>query len=84
MLSCLLIAHQAEKRRETLVVGLTKTKDALSIAEDKYKNLQLELQRNQMDLLAKTSGCCRLPLTYRRTHANCMPWFTGTYQYQRQ
>lgn len=47
--------RQAEKRRETLVVGLNKTKDALSVAEDKYKNLQLELQRTQMDLLAKTS-----------------------------
>lgn len=50
---------QAEKRRETLVVGLSKTKDQLSVAEEKYKSLQLDMQRTQMDLLAKTSegGC---------------------------
>lgn len=46
---------QAEKRRETLLVGLSKTKDQLSVAEEKYKNQQLEMQRTQMDLLAKTS-----------------------------
>jgi len=46
---------QAEKRRETLVVGLSKTKDQLSVTEEKYKSLQLEMQRTQMDLVAKTS-----------------------------
>jgi hypothetical protein len=74
----LLIAHQAEKRRETLVVGLTKTKDALSIAEDKYKNLQLELQRNQMDLLAKTSGLQAAAQMHlgKSAPSHCMPQFT--------
>jgi hypothetical protein len=36
-------------------VGLTKTKDALSVAEDRAKQLGLDLQRMQMDLIAKTS-----------------------------
>lgn len=36
-------------------MGLTKTKDALGMAEEKHKATQLELQRTQMDLLAKTS-----------------------------
>jgi hypothetical protein len=46
---------QAEKRRETILVGLNKTRDALSISEDKIKQLQLEAQRTNMDLVAKTS-----------------------------
>jgi hypothetical protein len=47
--------HQAEKRRETLLVGLNKTREQLSSHEERMKAMQLELQRNQMDLLAKTS-----------------------------
>lgn len=39
------------------MVGLNKTRDALSASEDKIKGLQLEVQRTQMDLLAKTSEC---------------------------
>lgn len=46
---------QAEKRRETLLVGLNKTKEQLSGTEERYKSLQLDMQRTQMDLLAKTS-----------------------------
>lgn len=49
------------------MVGLNKTKDALSVAEDKYKALQVDMQRTQMDLLAKTSkqyaGRNSLPLS---------------------
>lgn len=48
---------QAEKRRETLLVSMNKTKDALSTTEERYKSLQLDMQRTQMDLLAKTSEC---------------------------
>jgi hypothetical protein len=48
-------AWQAEKRRETLLVGLSKTKEQLSGTEERYKSLQLDMQRTQMDLLAKTS-----------------------------
>jgi hypothetical protein len=42
-------------------VGLNKTKDQLGIAEERVKQLALDLQRTQMDLLAKTSeggGLC--------------------------
>lgn len=52
---CGLTMLQAEKRRETLLVSMNKTKDALSVTEEKYKSLQLDMQRTQMDLLAKTS-----------------------------
>jgi cytochrome c5 len=51
----MLCCPQAEKRRETILVGLNKTRDALSISEDKIKQLQLEAQRTNMDLVAKTS-----------------------------
>jgi hypothetical protein len=46
---------QAEKRRETILQGLTKTKDQLSVVEERSRQLQLDLQRTQMDLVAKTS-----------------------------
>lgn len=36
------------------MVGLNKTRDQLSVSEDRIKQLQLENQRTQMDLLAKT------------------------------
>jgi hypothetical protein len=36
-------------------VGLSKTKDALSVTEERAKQLSLDLQRTQMDLFAKTS-----------------------------
>jgi hypothetical protein len=36
-------------------VGLNKTKDQLSVVEDRAKQLSLDLQRTQMDLFAKTS-----------------------------
>lgn len=51
------VPGQAEKRRETLLVSMNKTKDALSVTEERYKSLQLDMQRTQMDLLAKTSEC---------------------------
>jgi hypothetical protein len=51
----LLNVLQAEKRRETLLVSINKTKDQLTVTEEKFKNQQLEMQRTQMDLLAKTS-----------------------------
>lgn len=50
-----LCCMQAEKRRETILIGLNKTRDQLTIAEERTKQLQLELQRTNMDLLAKTS-----------------------------
>jgi hypothetical protein len=53
MLCC--CTWQAEKRRETLLVGLNKTKEQLSGTEERFKSLQLDMQRTQMDLLAKTS-----------------------------
>lgn len=42
-------------RPPPLQTGLNKTKDQLSIVEDRAKQLSLDLQRCQMDLLAKTS-----------------------------
>lgn len=60
---------QAEKRRESIMVGLNKTRDQLSVSEERIKQLQLENQRTQMDLLAKTGrqfeaqhiyACCKL------------------------
>lgn len=39
------------------MVGLNKTREQLSGSEEKIKSLQLEVQRTQMDLLAKTSEC---------------------------
>ena len=36
------------------MVGLSKTRDQLSTSEERIKQLQLETQRTQMDLLAKT------------------------------
>lgn len=47
---------QAEKRRESMMVGLNKTRDALSASEERIRALQLDVQRGQMDLLAKTSA----------------------------
>lgn len=38
-------------------MGLNKTKEQLSGTEEKYKSLQLDMQRTQMDLMAKTSMC---------------------------
>lgn len=43
-------------------MGLSKTKEQLSGTEERYKSLQLDMQRTQMDLLAKTST---LPLEMR-------------------
>jgi hypothetical protein len=37
------------------MVGLNKTRDQLSISEERIKQLQLDVQRTNMDLLAKTS-----------------------------
>lgn len=56
-----LILVQAEKRRESIMVGLNKTRDQLSASEDRIKQLQLEVQRTQMDLLAKTGNHQQLP-----------------------
>ena len=36
-------------------VGLSKTKDQLSVIEERAKQLSLDLQRTQMDLIAKNS-----------------------------
>lgn len=45
---------QAEKKRESILVVANKTKDALSGAEERIKQLQFEQQRLQMDLTART------------------------------
>jgi hypothetical protein len=45
----------ARSRATAAQVGLTKTKDQLSAIEERAKQLSLDLQRTQMDLLAKTS-----------------------------
>lgn len=47
---------QAEKRRESIMVGLNKTRDQLSVSEERLRQLQLDLQRTQMDLLAKSGA----------------------------
>jgi UDP-N-acetylglucosamine 2-epimerase len=48
---------QAGKKRESILVVANKTKDALSTAEDRIKQLQFEQQRLHMDLTARTCEC---------------------------
>jgi hypothetical protein len=74
MLCCL----QAEKRRETILVGLNKTRDALSISEEKIKQLQLEAQRTNMDLVAKTSefaAAAAVAAAVAQRHHHCAATF---------
>jgi chromosome segregation ATPase len=51
---------QAEKRRESMMVGLSKTKEQLGGAEERARQLSLDLQRTQMDLVAKSGECSGL------------------------
>lgn len=47
------------KRRDSMMVGLNKTKEQLSGFEERCKQLSLDLQRTQMDLMAKTGKWSR-------------------------
>jgi hypothetical protein len=47
-------AMQAEKRRESMALGLNKTKEQLNSTESRCQQLTVDLQRLQMDMMAKT------------------------------
>lgn len=47
----------ADKRRESIMVDLSKTKGQLTSVEDRAKQLSTDLQRTQMDLMAKSGEC---------------------------
>lgn len=78
-------AAQAEKRRESMMVGLSKTKDQLSASEERIKALQLDVQRTQMDLLAKTSEqcCCAVGISSLVLSCNRLPACSAQVLHQR-
>lgn len=61
---------QAEKRRESMALGMNKTKEQLSSAEQRVHQLSIDVQRLQMDMMAK-SGACRGKL-HRGCHWGCL------------